>query len=79
MEKDLPKAQAELERAVSLAPAVSGLHFKLGQIYRHEGLKDKAQQEFDLCEKLNSTHSSSTTPNPPVPQSPLKADPRSLP
>jgi hypothetical protein len=52
-----------LERAVALSPNTSGLHFKLGQIYRHEGLLDRAQQEFDLCEKLNSTHSSSATPN----------------
>jgi Tfp pilus assembly protein PilF len=53
-----------LEKAVALAPNTSGLHFKLGQIYRSEGLRDRAQQEFALCEKLNSTHSSSSTPNP---------------
>ena len=63
-EKNLPQAQAELEKAVALAPNTSGLHFKLGQIYRREGLRDRAQQEFALCEKLNSTHSSSSTPNP---------------
>jgi tetratricopeptide (TPR) repeat protein len=63
-EKNLPQAQAELEKAVALAPNTSGLHFKLGQIYRNEGLRDRAQQEFALCEKLNSTHSSSSTPNP---------------
>ena len=71
-QKDLPKAQAELEQAVALAPSASGLHFKLGQIYRHENMHDRAQHEFDLCEKLNSTHSSSSTPNPlaPVQSSP---------
>jgi tetratricopeptide (TPR) repeat protein len=63
-QKNLPKAQAELERATALAPNTSSLHFELGQIYRHEGLHDQAQHEFDLCEKLNSTHSSATTPNP---------------
>ncbi len=63
-QKNLPKAQAELERAVALAPNTSALHFKLGQIYRREGLRGQAQQEFDLCEKLNSTHSSTGTPNP---------------
>jgi tetratricopeptide (TPR) repeat protein len=62
--QDLPKAQAELERAVALAPDTSALHFKLGQIYRREGMHDRAQQEFALCEKLNSTHSSTNTPNP---------------
>jgi Flp pilus assembly protein TadD len=64
-QKNLEKAQGELERAVALAPNASGLHFKLGQIYRHEGFKDQAQHEFELCEKLNSTHSSASTPNPP--------------
>ncbi len=72
IQKDLPKAQAELERAVALSPQSSGLHFKLGQVYRREGLRDRAQEQFDLVEKLNSTHSSSATPNPPRPEhSPL--------
>ena len=63
-QQNLPRAQAELERAVALSPKTSALHFKLGQIYRREGMADRAQQEFALCEKLNSTHSSSSTPNP---------------
>jgi tetratricopeptide (TPR) repeat protein len=66
-QKNLPKAQAELEQAVTLAPNASGLHFKLGQIYRHEGLGDRAKHEFELSEKLNSTHSSAQTPNPFTP------------
>jgi len=71
-QKNLPKAQAELEKAIALAPDSSGLHFKLGQIYRREGLRDLAQEEFNLCEKLNSTHSSTNTPNTltPNPTSP---------
>lgn len=63
-QQNLPKAQDELEKAVALAPDISALHFKLGQIYRKEGLHDRAQQEFDICSKLNSTHSSPATPNP---------------
>lgn len=62
--QNLPKAQSELERAIALAPNVSSLHFKLGQIYRKEGLKDRAQQEFAICEKLSGAHSSDKTPNP---------------
>jgi Flp pilus assembly protein TadD len=62
--QNLPKAQGELERAIALAPNVSSLHFKLGQIYRKEGLKDRAQQEFAICAKLNGAHSSDKTPNP---------------
>jgi Flp pilus assembly protein TadD len=58
------KAQRELEQAVALAPEVSGLHFMLGQIYRRQGLLQQAKQQFDICERLNSTHSSVETPNP---------------
>ena len=63
-QNNLPKAQSELERAVALAPDVSAVHFKLAEIYRKEGLKDRAREEFEICAKLNSTHSSPATPNP---------------
>jgi Flp pilus assembly protein TadD len=69
-QQNLSKAQNELERAVALAPDTSALHFKLGQIYRREGMHDRAQQEFALCEKLNSTHSSTSAPNPLKPGQP---------
>jgi tetratricopeptide (TPR) repeat protein len=58
------KAQHELEQAVALAPDASGLHFKLGQIYRRLGMRQQAKQQFDICAKLDSTHSSVATPNP---------------
>jgi Flp pilus assembly protein TadD len=64
-QQKLPEAQSELEKAVTLAPKISGLHFKLGQIYRKEGLRERAEQEFQICAQLNSTHSSDATPNPP--------------
>jgi tetratricopeptide (TPR) repeat protein len=69
---NLANAQKELEKAVALAPGSSELHFKLGRIYRSEGLKEQADKEFALCDKLNSTHSSTETPNPftPAPSSP---------
>jgi Flp pilus assembly protein TadD len=60
----LSKAQSELEQAVALAPNTPALHFELGQIYRREQLRALAEHEFEVCEKLNSTHSSSSTPNP---------------
>jgi Flp pilus assembly protein TadD len=63
--QDLAQAQKELENAVALAPKIPGLHFKLGQIYRKEGLRDRAEKEFQICAELNSTHSSAATPNPP--------------
>ena len=65
---DLPRAQHQLEEAIRLAPDVSGLHFKLGRILRREGLRDEAQKQFDICEKLDSTHSSKETPNPYSPE-----------
>jgi len=63
-QNNFPKAQSELERAVALAPGTSALHFKLAEIYRKQGLRDLARKEFDICAKLNSTHSSPATPNP---------------
>jgi tetratricopeptide (TPR) repeat protein len=69
-QQDLQKAQRELEQAVVLAPDALSLHFKLGQIYRKEGLSDLARQEFEMCEKLSSTRSSTKTPNPPSSQRP---------
>jgi len=58
------KAQHELEQAITLAPDVASLHYKLGQVYRRQGKQQLAQQEFDICAKINSTHSSAETPNP---------------
>jgi tetratricopeptide (TPR) repeat protein len=67
--KMLPQAETELKKAVELAPNVSALHFRLGQIYQHLGKKQQAQEEFAVCAKLNSTHSSTETPNPAFPES----------
>jgi len=63
-QNNLANAQSELERAIALAPGISALHYKLGEIYRKQGLKELARHEFEICEKLGSTHSSNTTPNP---------------
>lgn len=62
-QQNLARAQSELERAVELAPEISGLHFKLGQLYRKLGQTKRAQREFAICAQLNSTHSSTETPN----------------
>lgn len=68
VQNQLSKAQQQLVQAIALAPKVAALHFKLGQVYRREGRKDEAREQFDICAKLNSTHSSATTPNPFSPQ-----------
>ena len=74
-QNNLAQAQSELQRAVIIAPDISALHYKLAEVYRKQGLKDLARHEFEICEKLGSTHSSNTTPNPlqlkePVPHKP---------
>lgn len=69
-QNDLPKAQNELEKAIVIAPNVSELHFKLGRIYRREGKREESLREFAICDKLNGTHSSVETPNPPSQASP---------
>ena len=61
----LSEAQSELEKAIALSPDTPALHYKLGQILRKLGEADRAQREFAICERLNGTHSSSKTPNPP--------------
>lgn len=64
---NLPKADAEMQAAVRLAPDVSALHFEMGRILQLEGLTAKAKVEFERCSALNATHStdSSETPNLP--------------
>jgi tetratricopeptide (TPR) repeat protein len=62
--KDLPRAQKQLEKAVELAPGTSALHYKLGQVYRKQGLGEQAREQFAICEKLSTAHSSNKTPNP---------------
>ena len=53
----LPKAQAELEQAVALAPDNASEHFLLGQIFHKEGKEDKAKQEMARFKALNGAHS----------------------
>lgn len=62
--KQPDKAEEKLLRAIALAPDVSGLHFRLGQVYKQLGKRELAQEQFAICQKLASTHSSSETPNP---------------
>lgn len=67
-QKKYLQAQAQLEAAVKLAPRAAGLHFELGQIYYRRGLRSEAQQQFKICQQLNGSHSSISTPNPYSPR-----------
>jgi tetratricopeptide (TPR) repeat protein len=53
----LTKAQAELEKAVALAPDNAPEHFLLGQIFHKEGQEDKAKKEMARFKALNGAHS----------------------
>lgn len=63
-QKDYAQAQSQLEVAVKLAPKAAGLHFELGQVYFRQGLRSEAQDQFKICQQLNGSHSSISTPNP---------------
>jgi Flp pilus assembly protein TadD len=49
---DYGAAQAELQKACGLDPDSSGLHFLLGQAYRHEGKQLEAETEFAISARL---------------------------
>jgi tetratricopeptide (TPR) repeat protein len=51
-EKSIP----EYERALALNPNLPDAHYRLGTDYVHVGQKDRAQQEFDVYQKLRAQH-----------------------
>ncbi|HZU24894.1 MAG TPA: tetratricopeptide repeat protein [Bryobacteraceae bacterium] len=53
----MKKAQAELEKCVELAPNDPPVRFMLSQVYRKQGLEDKARQEADRYSALTAAHS----------------------
>ena len=52
---NFPLAQLELEQAVNTTPNDAGLHFQLGQVYRKQGLQDRARQELARAAVLEGT------------------------
>jgi tetratricopeptide (TPR) repeat protein len=53
----LGKAQAELEKAVELAPQNAPVHFMLAQVYRKQGLMEKAKMENERYTALVGSNS----------------------
>jgi len=51
-EKSIP----EYERALVLNPNLPDAHYRLGTDYVHVGQKERAQQEFDVYQKLRAQH-----------------------
>ena len=43
-------------RALELNPNLADAHYRLGQDYVHTGLKDQAQKEFEVYQKLRAEH-----------------------
>jgi tetratricopeptide (TPR) repeat protein len=50
------KSIPEYTRALELNPNLSDAHYRLGTDYVHIGQKDRAQQEFDVYQKLRKQH-----------------------
>jgi len=53
---DYVKAGPEYERALELNADLADAHYRLGQVYVHTGHKDRAQQEFDIYQRLRAQH-----------------------
>lgn len=60
--KQYASAQAELEQAVVLAPGNSRLHWLLAEVYRKEGLKEKARAEMKKFAAMVGSHSNKAAP-----------------
>jgi Flp pilus assembly protein TadD len=54
---DYVAARRELQQACELDPKNSGLHFLLGQAYRHLGQQEEAKAEFATSARLANGHS----------------------
>jgi tetratricopeptide (TPR) repeat protein len=53
---DYAVAIPEYVRALELNPNLSDAHYRLGQDYVHTGQKERAQQEFDVYQRLRAQH-----------------------
>jgi tetratricopeptide (TPR) repeat protein len=62
--EELPKAQAELEKAIELSPQTPNLHCMLAPVYRKQGFAEKAKIAFDRCAAMTGSHSTPETPRP---------------
>ena len=53
---DYVKSFAEYQRALQLSPDLPDAHFRMGRYYQHAGEREKAQNEFDIFNKLKTEH-----------------------
>jgi tetratricopeptide (TPR) repeat protein len=54
--REYAKSIPEYESALKLNPNLSDAHYRLGQDFVHTGLKDRAQEEFDVYQRLRAEH-----------------------
>ncbi len=57
------EAEAEMRKAVALAPGSSALHYALAKILKAQGKTTEASKEFAMTSHLNGTNSSKEVPN----------------
>jgi tetratricopeptide (TPR) repeat protein len=55
-QRQYDKSLPEHQRALELDPNLADAHYRLGQDYVHSGQKDRAQNEFDVYQKLRAQH-----------------------
>jgi tetratricopeptide (TPR) repeat protein len=55
-QRDYTQAVPEYVRALDLNPDLADAHYRLGQDYVHTGQKDRAQQEFEIYQRLRAQH-----------------------
>jgi tetratricopeptide (TPR) repeat protein len=58
-QNDLPKARAALEKAVEQAPGEPQNHYELARVYNKLGMKQQADEQFALFQKLRPQRPSS--------------------
>ncbi len=54
--REYAKSIPEYESALKLNPNLPDAHYRLGQDFVHTGLKDRAQEEFDVYQRLRAEH-----------------------
>jgi tetratricopeptide (TPR) repeat protein len=55
-QREYAKSIPEYQRALDLNANLPDAHYRLGQDYVHVGQKDRAQQEFEVYQKLRAQH-----------------------
>jgi len=64
-QNDLPKARAALEKAVEHAPDEPQNHYELARVYNKLNLKDQAEEQLKLYQKLRPQRPQSPVGEPP--------------